>query len=64
MNKELTEQLKKESHYLGDGLYVHNDGYQLRLYASDGVSIIEQIFLERSVVQSLLNYIEQLNNIK
>ncbi len=61
MDKELTEQLKKESSYIGDGLYAHSDGYQIRLFASDGLSILEQVFLESNTVAVFLKYVEQLN---
>ena len=60
MDKELTEILKKESTYVGDGLYAHYDGYQIRLFSSNGVEILEQVFLEVRTLESFLSYVEQL----
>ena len=65
MDKELTEQLKKESEYIGDGLYAHLDGYQIRLFSSNGREILEQIFLNTGNLSSFYNYVERLKkNIK
>lgn len=45
--------------YLGDGLYVSSDGYQIKLRAPrmHGDS---EVFLEPAVLKNFLNYIEQL----
>jgi hypothetical protein len=32
--------------YLGDGLYAEFDGYQVRLWASDGVRCTNEVFLD------------------
>lgn len=60
MNKELTEQLKKESDYIGDGVYAHFDGYQIRLFSSNGIEILEQVFLDPGTLSSFYNYVERL----
>lgn len=46
--------------YLGDGLYASFDGYQIALRAPriDGNS---EVFLEPSVVNAFLAYVQQLN---
>jgi hypothetical protein len=46
--------------YLGDGLYVEFDGYQFRLFAHDGISHTNEVFLEPGVVAAFLRYIERL----
>lgn len=46
--------------YLGDGLYASFDGYQLRLYTSDGIRETNEVFLEPSTLAELLHYVEHL----
>ena len=46
--------------YLGDGLYVDFDGYQLVLTAEDGVSILNKVFLEPQVWAALKRYVKEL----
>lgn len=36
--------------YLGDGLYVRHDGYQVWLYASDGLRTTNEVALEPEVL--------------
>lgn len=45
-----------EKQYLGDGLYVHFDGYQFCLQASNGVSVSDEVYLEPNVMTAFLNY--------
>lgn len=42
--------------YLGDGVYVDFDGYQLVLTAENGIQAHDTIFLEPPVMQALLNF--------
>jgi hypothetical protein len=44
--------------YLGDGLYAEYDGWQIRIYASNGVRVTNEVYLEPSVLQSFLSYIK------
>jgi len=46
--------------YLGDGLYVQYDGYQVELYTSDGTYKTNRVFLEPSVLTAFLVYINNL----
>lgn len=46
-----------KAQYLGDGLYADYDGYQIRLYASNGIETSNQVFLEPNVVDAFLSYI-------
>jgi hypothetical protein len=45
--------------YLGDGVYVEHDGYQLILSVSNGVSE-HFIYLEPEVWEELVEYVERL----
>lgn len=44
--------------YLGDGLYASFDGFQLRLYASDGIRDTNEVFLDSDTLASLLQFVE------
>ena len=44
--------------YLGDGLYVEFDGWQFRLYASDGVRVTNEVFLDELVVRSFFEFVK------
>lgn len=46
--------------YLGDGLYVDFDGYQIKLYASDGIRATDTVWLEPRVLGRFLEYVEEL----
>ena len=46
--------------YLGDGLYVEFDGYQIRLFASNGMKDTGEVFLEPEVLRSFIKYAERL----
>jgi len=46
--------------YLGDGLFAHFDGRQVELYASNGVSKTNRVFLEPAVLKSFLEYVKRL----
>jgi hypothetical protein len=53
-----TRQNQTFNQYLGDGCYVDFDGYQVRLYTSDGVCNTNEIFLDMSVLTSFIDYVE------
>lgn len=42
--------------YLGDGLYASHDGYQIRLAASDGIHDTNEVSLDTSVFQHLVEF--------
>ena len=44
--------------YVGDGVYVENDGYGLDLTTSDGVRTTNRIYLEPEVWRALVRYVE------
>lgn len=44
--------------YLGDGLYAEDQGYQIRLYASNGLTTTNEVFLDQSMLQKLNNWID------
>lgn len=46
--------------YLGDGLYVAFDGYQIELYASDEIVKTNQVYLDPHVLAAFLKYVESL----
>lgn len=46
--------------YLGDGVYVSFDGYQLWLTTEDGISVTNTIALEPSVYEALVQYVSKL----
>jgi hypothetical protein len=47
------------SEYLGDGLYVEFDGFQFRLYASDGIHVTNEVYLEPSVLAAVIRFINR-----
>jgi hypothetical protein len=49
-----------EKTYLGDGLYASFDGFQVALTAENGVEVLEEVFLDSSVIAAFLRFIESL----
>lgn len=49
-----------EPKYLGDGLYALFDGFQVELYASNGIEKTNQVYLEPSVLHAFLEYVKRL----
>ena len=43
--------------YLGDGVYVENDGFGVWLTAEDGIKVTDRIYLEPSVFRALEGYV-------
>lgn len=46
--------------YLGGGLYAEFDGWQITLYASNGVIRTNEVFLEPEDLTAFLRYVEKL----
>lgn len=46
------------STYIGDGVYVEFDGYQIRVTTNNGIETLQEIFLEREVAFALMNYLQ------
>lgn len=42
--------------YLGDGLYAEHGGYQVRVYASDGERVHDEVFLDADMAERLAEY--------
>lgn len=55
---------KANTIYLGDGLYGEYDGDQIRLYAHNGVHMLNEIFLDTRVLKSFLLWVEYLKQSK
>jgi len=45
--------------YLGDGLYMEDDGYQISLHASNGMHDTNVVYLDTSTLQIFFKRIEQ-----
>lgn len=56
MNKETLT--KKQ--YLGDGVYVGWDGFNVWLFTDNGISVTNQIALEPQVIDTLKGWLERL----
>ena len=48
-----------EKTYLGDGVYLDHDGYQIILTSEDGEKVLDKIYLEREVALALVKKIEE-----
>lgn len=46
----------KDKDYLGDGVYVGHDGYQIWLWTSDGITVSNTIALDPTVYEALVRY--------
>lgn len=56
---DVSTQPSQEREYLGDGLYVEFDGYQLKLSASNGMFDHDTVYLEPGVLRALIAYIKR-----
>jgi hypothetical protein len=45
--------------YLGDGLYAEFDGFQIKVYASDGIRVTNEVFFEGETITAFLEFLEQ-----
>jgi hypothetical protein len=50
---------RSEAQYLGDGVYVSYDGYQVKLFTHNGKAVTNAIFLDHLVADSLRLYLEK-----
>lgn len=46
--------------YLGDGLYASFDGYMVRLYASNGMQVTNEVWLEPEVLESFKIFMKKI----
>jgi hypothetical protein len=46
--------------YLGDGLYAEFDGFQVKLYASNGLHTTNVVYLEPSVLHAFFAWVTNL----
>ena len=60
--KNMTE--AKNKSYLGDSVYISDEGFQFRLTTEDGVRISNEIFLDDQVLLSFIKYIERMRHVK
>ena len=44
--------------YIGDGVYIHYDGYGITLNANDAINPTDSIYLEPEVCSGFLRFIE------
>lgn len=51
-------------HYLGDGLYVAFDGYQLCLMANSPTEPTDTVYIEPQVWSQLVAYVERLKTVR
>lgn len=42
--------------YLGDGLYAEDQGWQIRLFAANGITVTNEVFLDREMLAVLNVY--------
>jgi hypothetical protein len=60
----LDQEEKMTKEYIGDGVYVDFDGFQLRLTTEDGYNATNTIYLEPNVYEHLVAYVERLKEKK
>ncbi len=46
--------------YLGDGLYAKFDGFQIELYASNGITVSNRVFLDDTTTAAFLRWLDRL----
>jgi hypothetical protein len=46
--------------YLGDGLYAKFDGYQIELYASNGLEKTNRVFLDYATLENFIEFIKKI----
>jgi hypothetical protein len=50
----------EEPVYLGDGLYAVFDGFQIELYAHNGIEKTNSVYLEPSVLKNFEDYVKSI----
>ena len=56
MRKKLLDAGIKDADYIGDGVYVGNDGYSVWLYVGDGAGCYNRVALDPGVMTKLIHY--------
>lgn len=46
--------------YLGDGLYASHDGHMIRVFANDGVTTTNTVYMETFVLENFEKWVENL----
>ena len=54
----LTKEEKDNATYLGDGLYMIDHGYQIELFAYNGITKTDSVYLDDDVLETFLNIIK------
>jgi len=57
-SSDVTINEPKKPEYLGDGLYAEYDGWQVRLFASNGETTTNEVFLDPAVLRAFIHYVE------
>lgn len=52
--------MDRDKAYLGDGLYAEYDGWQIKLYASNGVEATNTVYLEPQALRAFEAYVARL----
>lgn len=58
----MQQQKKRRKEYLGDGVYIDSDGYQLILTTDTGLNVTNTIYLDAGVVRALIAYLDRTNS--
>lgn len=48
--------MSEDQKYLGDGAYVEDRGYDIRVYASNGLARTDEVFLDDEMMRSLFDF--------
>lgn len=49
----------KDATYLGDGLYVTHDGFQIWLFAANGAGVTDRVALEPAVLERFQKWLKE-----
>lgn len=52
--RRLTDDDRARSQYLGDGLYTRDDGHAFAIFASNGETVSDEVFVEAVDIPNLL----------
>lgn len=56
------QQPDQQAEFLGDGLFAQFDGWQIELFAHNGISKTNSVFLEPGVLNEFLQYVQRLRD--
>lgn len=51
---------KRTSDYIGDGVYVEDHGFQIRLWTERDGGVVHEIYLEPQAVQDLMAFVKRI----